>query len=96
MRLALYGKRDLATAAALVAAMPEGEQRTQLQAESDKRYAAGKKAITTLQEQGRWLAAQAAAKNLQKSVGTKADWLAEVTPLVAEFDSEAGKAKGRR
>jgi hypothetical protein len=93
LRAALYGKGDLAGAAAIVAAMPEGEERTKLQGEVDKRYASAKKSIATLQAQGRWLDAQAAAKNLQKSVGTKAEWVAEVTPLVAEFDTENGKAE---
>jgi hypothetical protein len=93
LRAALYGKGDLAGAAAILAAMPEGEERTKLQGEVDKRYASAKKSIATLQSQGRWLDAQAAAKNLQKSVGTKAEWVAEVTPLVAEFDTENGKAE---
>ncbi|HEX6810167.1 MAG TPA: hypothetical protein VF384_00965 [Planctomycetota bacterium] len=93
VRAALYGKGEFAAAAAAVAAMPEGEERTQLQGEIDRRYASAKKAVATLQSQGRWLDAQAAAKNLQKSVGTNAAWVAEVTPLVAEFDSEAGKAE---
>jgi hypothetical protein len=93
LRATLYGKGDLAGAAAIVAAMPEGEERTKLQGEVDKRYASAKKSIATLQAQGRWLDAQAAAKNLQKSVGTKAEWVAEVTPLVAEFDTENGKAE---
>jgi hypothetical protein len=93
LRAALYGKGDLAGAAAIVAAMPEGEERTKLQGEVDKRYASAKKSIATLQAQGRWLDAQTAAKNLQKSVGTKAEWVAEVTPLVAEFDTENGKAE---
>ena len=93
LRAALYGKGDLAGSAAIVAAMPEGDERTKLQAEVDKRYASAKKSITTLQAQGRWWDAQVAAKNLQKSVGTKAAWVAEVNPLVAEFDTEAGKAE---
>ena len=93
LRAALYGKGDLAGAAAIVAAMPEGDERTKLQGEVDKRYASAKKSIATLQAQGRWLDAQAAAKNLLKSVGTKAEWVAEVTPLVAEFDTENGKAE---
>jgi hypothetical protein len=93
LRAALYGKGDLAGAAAIVAAMPEGEERTKLQGEVDKRYASAKKSIATLQAQGRWLDAQTAAKNLQKNVGTKAEWVAEVTPLVAEFDTENGKAE---
>lgn len=93
VRVALYDKNDLAGAAATVAAMPEGDTRTALQAEIDARYAAKKNAIGNLKENGRWLQAQAAAKALLKSVGTKAEWVAEVTPLVAEFDSEAGKAE---
>ena len=93
VRASLYGKGDLVGATALVAAMPEGDERTKLQGEIDQRYASGKKAITALQGQGRWLDAQAAAKSLLKSVGTKAEWVSEVTPLVAEFDSEAGKGE---
>jgi hypothetical protein len=93
VRAALFGKGDLAGAAALVAAMPEGEERTALQAEVDARYASAKKSITNLQQQGRWIDAQAAAKALLKAAGTRAEWVAEVTPIVAEFDSEAGKAE---
>ena len=93
VRASLFGKGDLAGAAALVAAMPDGEEKTTLQAEVDARYASAKKAISTLQEQGRWIDAQAAAKNLQKAVGTNAAWAGEVAPLVAEFDSESGKAE---
>lgn len=93
VRAALFGKNDLAGAAALVAAMPEGAERTTLQAEVDARYTAAKNAIATLKEQGRWLAAQARAKELLKSVGQRAEWVAEVTPLVAEFDGDAGKAE---
>ncbi len=93
VRAALYGKRDLAGASAIVAAMPDGDEKTTLRAEIDKRYAAAKTAIANLQQQGRWLDAQAAAKELLKSVGQQADWVAEVTPIVAEFDSDAGKAE---
>jgi hypothetical protein len=93
VRASLYGKGDLAGAAAIVAAMPEGDERTKLQGEVDQRYASGKKSVATLQAQGRWLDAQAAAKSLLKSIGTRAEWVAEVTPLVAEFDSETGKAE---
>lgn len=93
MRAALYGKGDLAGALAAIAALPEGEHRTALQTEIDGRYASLKKAIETQKERGEWLAAQAQAKALLKGVGTTAAWVAEVTPIVAEFDSEAGKAE---
>ncbi|MBX3462255.1 MAG: hypothetical protein KF830_03720 [Planctomycetes bacterium] len=93
VRAALYGKRDLAGAAALVAAMADGDAKAELQAEVDRRYASAKKAVANLQDQGRWLDAQAAARDLLKSVGQKAEWVAEVTPLLAEFDSEQGKAE---
>lgn len=93
MRAALYGKEDLAGAAAAIAAMADGDAKSKLQAEIDARYASQKKAIETLKERGNWLAAQAQAKALLKSVGTNAAWVGEVTPIVAEFDSEAGKAE---
>ncbi len=93
VRAALYGKGDLAGAAAMVAALPEGEERTMLQSEVENRYALAKKAVPTLQEQGRFLAAQTAAKSLLKAVGQKAEWVAEVTPLVAEFDKDTAKAE---
>jgi hypothetical protein len=93
VRAALYGKDDLATAATLVAAMPDGDAKSALQSEVDKRYAAKKKAVTTLLENGRPVEALAAAKDLLKSVGTKADWVGEVQPMLAEFDSEATKAE---
>jgi len=93
VRAALYGKRDLAAAAALVDAMPVGNDRTMLQAEIDNRYALAKKAIETRKNQGRFEAAQDAAKALLESVGTKADWVAEVTPLVAQFGTDEAKAE---
>lgn len=93
VRAALFGKDDLATAQALVTALPEGAERTLLQAEIDARYATKKAAIATLQEQGDWLQAQSAAKALLKSVGAKAEWLAEVQPLVAQFDTAEAKAE---
>jgi hypothetical protein len=93
MRASLYGKNDLAGAAAAIAAMPEGEARTKLQAEIDARYAWMKKAIGTQKERGNWLAAQDQAKALLKGVGTNATWVAEVQPMVAEFDTDAGKAE---
>jgi hypothetical protein len=93
VRAALYGKGDLAGAAALVAAMPEGEARTKLQGEIDARYATAKAAISALQGQGNYMAAEARAKDLLKSVGTKAEWVAEVTPLVAAFETPEAKAE---
>jgi len=93
VRAALFGKDNLASAAALVAALPEGEERAMLQAEVDARYATKKRAVTTLQEQGNWLGAHGAAKNLLKSVGTQASWVAEVQPLVAQFDADEHKAE---
>lgn len=93
VRAALFGKDNLAGAAALVTALPEGEERTLLQAEVDARYAVRKRAITTLQEQGDWLGAQSAAKDLLKSVGSQANWVAEVQPLVAQFDAGENKAE---
>jgi len=93
VRVALYDKFDLAGASAIVAAMPEGDGRTTLQTEIDNRYAVARKAIDSLKQNGRWIQAQAAAKALQKAVGQKAEWVAEVTPIVAEFDGEAGKAE---
>lgn len=93
VRAALFGKGDLFAAQSLVAALPEGEERTALQAEVDHRYTVQKGRIGALQEQGRWLEAQDAAKDLLKSVGQKAEWIAEVQPLCASFDDEAGKAE---
>lgn len=93
VRAALYGKRDLAGANGLVAAMAEGDERSMLQAEVDVRYASAKNAIANLKEQGCWLEAQAATKDLLKSIGQKAEWVAEVTPMLAEFDTDAGKAE---
>ena len=93
MRAALYGKGDFVGALAAIAAMPDGEPKTKLQGEIDKRYAVMKKSIEAQKTTGNWLAAQEQAKALLKGVGTKADWVAEVAPMVAEFDSEAGKAE---
>jgi hypothetical protein len=93
MRASLYGKNDLAGAAAAIAALPEGEHRTKLQAEIDARYASMKNAIGAQKDRGNWVAAQQQAKELLKAVGTNQTWVAEVTPLVAEFDADAAKAE---
>lgn len=92
VRAALYGKNDLFAAATLIAAMPDGEDRAALQGELDRRYTLRKKMVTEQQANGHWLAAQDAAKDLLRSVGTKAEWLAEVQPMLAAFDSDEGKA----
>jgi len=93
VRAALYGKDDLGSAAALVAAMPDGDAKTELQAEVDRSFALRKRMVTELQGEGRWAKAQEHAKALLKSVGTRAEWVAEVQPMLAEFDSEDGKAE---
>ena len=93
VRAALYGKGDLGAANTLVAAIAEGPERTALQAEVDARYASAKSSIKNLQEQGRWSDAQDRAKALAKSVSGHAAWTAEVAPILAEFDSDAGKAE---
>jgi hypothetical protein len=90
VRAALYGRGDFFGALAIVAAMPEGEARTKLQAEIDGRYATAKKAIGNLQSQGHWARAHEAAKKLQKGVGTKAEWVAEVTPSSPPKPSSSG------
>lgn len=93
VRAALFGRDDLAGAMALVEALPEGAERTALQAEVEHRHATAKRAVTTLQEQGRWLAAEDAAKNLRKSVGTRAEWVTEADQLLATFATDEGKAE---
>lgn len=93
VRAALYGKGDLAGANVLIAAMQEGTERAALQKELDRRYDLGKTKVKALQEQGRWIEAQDAAKSLVKSVGTVAAWQTEAAQLLAEFDSAAGKAE---
>lgn len=93
VRAALYGKGSIAAALAVVTTMPEGEERTALQAEIDRTYTSRKKAVTALQEDGRWLAAQDACKALVKSVGKHEAWGPEVDELLATFDSDAGKAE---
>jgi hypothetical protein len=91
-RALLYGKGDLAGAHAVAAAMPEGAARSALVAEVERRYALAKKRVATLRAQGRWIEALAAARDLQKGAGARAEWSAELQPLVAEFDGDAGKA----
>lgn len=93
VRAALYGKNDLAAAAAVLALMADGDAKTQLQQEIDARYAVLKGAIAAQQERGCWLRAQAQAKALQKAVGAHATWAAEVASLVATFDSDDAKAE---
>ena len=93
VRAALYGRGDLFAATAIVVAMPDGESKTALQAEIDARYASAKNAIAALKDQGSFLAAHARAKDLLKDVGTRAEWVAEVTPLVAEFETPEAKSE---
>lgn len=93
VRAALYGRNDLAGAMALVEAMPEGDERTKLGGEVEARHASAVKSVATLKEQGQWVVAQQRTKALLKSVGTRADWVSEAQGLVAEFDSDAGKAE---
>lgn len=93
VRAALYGRGDLFGAQAVVTAMAEGEARTKLQAEIDARFATAKKAIDNLKGSGQWAKAHDAAKKLQKGVGTKAEWTAEVTTILADFATDAGKAE---
>lgn len=93
VRAVLYGKRDLAAAAALVEALPEGDTRSTLQAEVDRCYGSAKASVEWLQSKGRFLDAQEKAKSLQKAVGARAAWVGEITPLVAAFDSPEMKAE---
>jgi hypothetical protein len=93
VRAALYGKGDLAGAWALVAALPDGDEKTMLQAEVDARYATAKAAIDKLKGDGRWTQAQTKANELSKAVGTKAEWVAEVGPIVAGFAGPAAQAE---
>jgi hypothetical protein len=93
MRAALYGKGDIAAAAAAIATLPDGEPKQSLQAEIDKRYETLKKAIATQKEAGRWMAAQIQAKLLQKAVGTHPKWAPDLLPIVAEFEGDAAKAE---
>jgi hypothetical protein len=92
VRAALYGKGDFTGAQAAITALPEGEERTALQAELDKRYGVLKQAVTNLRDQGQWLAAQEAALELQKGVAGGKQ-VSEVAALVAEFDTDAAKAE---
>lgn len=93
VRQKLYGKFDLSGASKIVAEMAEGDERTMLQKEIDAKYASAKKAIETLKEQGSWLKAQDAAKELLKSVDGHAEWTAEATTIVASFDGDDAKAE---
>jgi hypothetical protein len=92
-RAALYGKGNLASAAAVVAAMADGEEKANLQKEIDNRYAILKAAISSQQNNGHWLAAQDAAKALLKGVGRHETWLPEVTELVASFATDSAKVE---
>ncbi|MCB9879051.1 MAG: hypothetical protein H6835_15760 [Planctomycetes bacterium] len=87
----LYGKNNLASAAAAVAALPDGDEKTTLQEEVDKRYQVLKDAVANLQKNGQWADAQDAAKALQKAVGRHETWAGEAAALVNEFASEAAK-----
>ncbi|MEZ6035958.1 MAG: hypothetical protein R3F29_00665 [Planctomycetota bacterium] len=93
VRADLYGKNNLAGAAAAVVALPDGDEKTTLQAEVDKRYQVLKGAVATLQKQGRWNDALEAAKSLQKAVGRHEKWAGEATALVGEFDTDSAKAE---
>jgi hypothetical protein len=85
VRAAIYGKGDLSAANALIAALPDGDEKKQLQAEVETRYATAKRAIGQLQADGCIDLARAKAAELQKSVAAKPEWAAEVAALSAEF-----------
>ncbi|MEQ1633239.1 MAG: hypothetical protein ABL997_12755 [Planctomycetota bacterium] len=93
VRAMLYGKMDLASALLAVEALPEGEERTQLKAEVDARYASAKKAVENLKSHGFYLAAQEQAKQLVAATGQRAQWATEVQTMATEFESEAIKAE---
>jgi len=93
VRAQLYGKGNLASAASIVAEMADGEEKTTLQQEVDKRYAVRKAAIDALMKGGCWLEAEDDAKQLLKDVGKHETWSAEVTELVAMFETDEGKAE---
>jgi hypothetical protein len=93
VRAALYGKNNIASATAVVAAMADGDEKAALQQEIDKRYAVQKAAIDNLKKQGCWLAAEDAAKELLKSVGKHETWAAEVTELAAGFATDDAKVE---
>lgn len=93
IRAQLYGKDDLAGSRKLVEALPEGAERTALQAEVDRCYASAKKAVEHLQGEGRWLQALEVAKDLARHVEGCEDWKTEAAQLLAGFGSDAGRAE---
>ncbi|MCA8953381.1 MAG: hypothetical protein KDE27_27965 [Planctomycetes bacterium] len=93
VRAALYGKGDFERAAATVAAMADGAEKTALQGEIEKRYAVKKNAIDVLRKAGRWVDAQDAAAALAKGVGKHETWATEAAELLAAFETDAAKAE---
>jgi hypothetical protein len=90
-RALMYGKGKLAEAAALLAAAEAKIKEDakadfdEAKAELEAKYAAQKGAIKALTDQARYIAANAAALNLQKSVKGKPEWESEVAAIVGEF-----------
>jgi hypothetical protein len=90
-RSLMYGKGKLADAAKVLADA-EGKVKEdakadfeEAKAELEARYTALKGSIKQLTEDGRFVAANAAALNLQKSVKGKAEWETEVAGIVGDF-----------
>lgn len=92
VRAVLYGKDELGAAMALVEALPEGDERTQLAAEVQQRWDVGLRAIATLQQQGRQVRAQRRALRLLASAGERKEWVEAAKHQVLAFDEPEAKA----
>ena len=91
VRALLYGKQNLAEAKKAIDAIADSKLKADLQGELDavrSRRAAGVKHMV---EDNRWIEAHDAALALQKSCTGVADWQADVTALLATFDTPEAK-----
>jgi hypothetical protein len=91
VRAQLYGKQNLAEAKKAIDAIADSKVKADLQGELDavrSRRAAGVKHMV---EDDRWIEAREAALALQKSCTGVADWQADITALLATFDTPEAK-----
>lgn len=88
-RAQIYGKQNLAEAKKLIDALPEAsaQERTELQQELATAYAWRVRTVKALRDEARFVEAKDAAQALKKSVAGLPEWEAEVTPLLAAFDT---------
>jgi hypothetical protein len=91
VRALLYGKQNLAEAKKAIDAIADAKLKGDLQGELDAVRARRAAGVKHMVEDNRWVEARDAALALQKSCTGVADWQADVTALLATFDTPEAK-----